>query len=164
MLGVVVVVMVCIAGCTTPAPPEPTPTEKNIVETAVDDGRFVTLVAALRGAGLDETLSDETKDYTVFAPTNDAFAALPEGTVEALLEEPEGQLKEILLYHVADGMYPAADVAAMDTIPTLQGSALTINATGDSVQVDGATVIIADVECSNGIIHVIDAVMIPPES
>lgn len=138
--------------------------KKNIVETAVDDGRFVTLLAAVRGAGLDAALADETKDYTVFAPTDDAFAALPEGTVEALLEDPEGGLKDVLLYHVADGMYPAAEVAAMDTIQTLQGSSLTIDASGDSVEVDGATVIIADVECSNGIIHVIDAVMIPPES
>lgn len=138
--------------------------KKNIVETAVDDGRFTTLVAAVQAAGLAGALADETKDYTVFAPTDDAFAALPEGTVEALLEEPEGQLKDILLYHVADGIYPAADVASMDTIATLQGSALTIDASGGNVQVDGATVIIADVECSNGVIHVIDAVMIPPES
>lgn len=138
--------------------------KKNIVETAVDDGRFTTLVAAVQAAGLAGALSDETKDYTVFAPTDDAFAALPEGTVDALLEDPEGQLKDILLYHVADGMYPAAEVAAMDSIATLQGSSLTIDASGGSVEVDGATVIIADVECSNGIIHVIDAVMIPEGS
>ena len=135
----------------------------NIVETAVADGRFTTLVAALQAAGLDTTLCDETKDFTVFAPTDDAFAALPEGTVETLLEDPEGQLTDILLYHVADGRYMAADVVTMESIDTLQGSPLTID-TSDGVMVDGATVIITDVTCSNGVIHVIDAVMIPPEA
>lgn len=135
----------------------------NVVETAVADGRFTTLVAAIQAADLATTLSDETKDFTVFAPTDDAFAALPEGTVAALLEEPEGQLTQILLYHVADGRYMAADVVTMDTIDTLQGSALAID-TADGVKVDSANVIITDVECSNGVIHVIDAVMIPPEA
>ncbi|KQC03564.1 MAG: hypothetical protein APR53_00945 [Methanoculleus sp. SDB] len=135
----------------------------NIIETAVSDGRFTTLVAAVQAAGLATTLSDEAKDFTVFAPTDDAFEALPEGTVDTLLEEPEGQLTQILLYHVADGRYMAADVMAMDTIETLQGSALTIDAS-DGVMVDGAIIIITDVECSNGVIHAIDAVMIPPEA
>ncbi len=135
----------------------------NIVETAVADGSFTTLVAAVQAAGLDSTLSDETRDFTVFAPTDDAFAALPAGTVEALLEEPEGTLTEILLYHVADGRLMATDVLAMDSIDTLQGTALVVD-TADGVMVDGATVIVTDVECSNGVIHVIDAVMIPPAS
>lgn len=135
----------------------------NIVETAVADGRFTTLVAAVQAAGLAETLSDETTDFTVFAPTDDAFAALPEGTLDTLLEDPEGQLTDILLYHVADGKLMAEEVVDMDTIDTLQGSALTVD-TSDGVKVDGATVIITDVECSNGVIHVIDAVMIPPEA
>jgi transforming growth factor-beta-induced protein len=135
----------------------------NIVETAVADGRFTTLVAAVQAAGLDGALSDETKDYTVFAPTDDAFAALPAGTVEALLEDPEGQLTDILLYHVVDGRFMASDVGSMDTIDTLQGSPLVIDTT-DGVTVGGANVIITDVECSNGVIHVIDAVLIPPES
>ncbi len=135
----------------------------NIVETAVADGRFTTLVAAVQAAGLGPTLSDETMDYTVFAPTDDAFAALPAGTVEALLEDPQGQLTDILLYHVAGGRFMASDVGSMDTIETLQGSALVID-TADGVTVGGANVIITDVECSNGVIHVIDAVLIPPES
>jgi len=135
----------------------------NIVETAVADGRFTTLVAAVQAAGLGPTLSDETMDYTVFAPTDDAFAALPAGTVEALLEDPQGQLTQILLYHVANGRFMASDVVTMDSILTLQGSALVIDTT-DGVMVDGANVIIADVECSNGVIHVIDAVLIPPAS
>lgn len=135
----------------------------NIVETAVADGRFTTLVAAVQAAGLDTTLSDETKDFTVFAPTDDAFAALPDGTLATLLGDPKGQLTQILLYHVADGRYMAADVVTMDTIDTLQGSALAID-TADGVKVDNANVIITDVECSNGVIHVIDDVMIPPEA
>ena len=135
----------------------------NIVETALADGRFTTLVAAVQAAGLDEALSDETKDYTVFAPTDDAFAALPAGTVEALLKDPQGQLTDILLYHVADGRIMAAELVTMDTIDTLQGTALVVDTT-DAVMVDSAKIIITDVECSNGVIHVIDAVMIPPAS
>jgi len=135
----------------------------NIVETAVANGNFATLVAALQAAGLDEALSDETKDFTVFAPTDDAFATLPAGTVEGLLEEPEGALTDILLYHVAEGRLWAADVLAMETIDTLEGTALVVDTT-DGVVVDGATVIVTDIECSNGVIHVIDAVMIPPAS
>ena len=137
--------------------------KSNIVETAAADGSFTTLVAALQAAGLDDALSDETKDYTVFAPTDDAFAALPAGTVEGLLEEPEGALTDILLYHVAEGRLMAADVIATDMIETLQGSPLVIE-TADGVTVNGATIIVTDVECSNGVIHVIDAVLIPPES
>ena len=135
----------------------------NIVETAVADGSFTTLVAAVQAAGLDGVLSDETKDFTVFAPTDDAFAALPAGTVEGLLEEPEGALTDILLYHVAEGRLMAADVVATDTIDTLQGSPLAVDTT-DGVMVDGATILVTDVECSNGVIHVIDAVLITPES
>ncbi|MBT8506873.1 hypothetical protein AZH53_00315 [Methanomicrobiaceae archaeon CYW5] len=135
----------------------------NIVETAVADGRFTTLVTAVQAAGLDGALSDETKDYTVFAPTDDAFAALPAGTVEGLLEEPEGALTDILLYHVAEGRLMAADVISTETIETLQGSPLTID-TAEGVKVNGAAILVTDVECSNGVIHVIDAVLIPPES
>ncbi len=169
MLGVLLVVTAVLAsGCTTTETPEatPTPTQtpvmKTIVETAQDAGTFTTLLAATDAAGLTETLSGEGP-FTVFAPTDDAFAALPEGTVAALLEEPKGQLREILLYHVADGRYMAADVITMDTIETLQGTALVVDTSG-GVMVDGANVITTDVECSNGVIHVIDAVMIPPES
>ncbi|WAI00465.1 fasciclin domain-containing protein [Methanogenium organophilum] len=175
MLGLMLVVAaVLVAGCTTSEPPAatptptptpattPTPAMKTIVETAEDAGSFTTLLTAVDAAGLTDTLSGEGP-YTVFAPTDDAFAALPEGTVDTLLEDPEGQLTDILLYHVADGKYMAADVITMDTIDTLQGSVLTID-TSDGVMVDSANVIITDVECSNGVIHVIDAVMIPPEA
>jgi transforming growth factor-beta-induced protein len=136
----------------------------NIVETAVADDRFETLVAALVAADLAITLGDENTDFTVFAPTDDAFDALPEGTLDALLAEPEGELTDILLYHVVSGRLMASDVAAAGSLETLEGSMLTVTATDDGVEVDGASVVIADIECSNGVIHVIDAVMLPPEA
>ncbi len=131
-----------------------------IVDVAVEAGSFETLVAAVEAAGLAETLSGEGP-FTVFAPTDEAFAALPEGLVDALLL-PENQeaLTEILTYHVLDGEVLAADVTAGD-VPTLQGEEITIS-TDDGVMVNEATVTAADVMASNGVIHVIDAVLVPP--
>ena len=97
--------------------------EATIVDIAVEDGRFNTLVAAVTAAGLAETLSGEG-EFTVFAPTDDAFAALPEGTVEALLEDPEGALKDILLYHVADALCPRRPLLPWILLTTLQGEAV----------------------------------------
>jgi uncharacterized surface protein with fasciclin (FAS1) repeats len=135
---------------------------KSIAEIAVEDGRFTTLVAALDAAGLVDTLAGEG-EFTVFAPTDDAFAALPEGTVASLLEDPEGALKDILLYHVAAGVVPAETVVTLDSVTTLQGEAVAINVADGQVKLnDSATVIITDIEASNGIIHVIDAVLLPP--
>jgi transforming growth factor-beta-induced protein len=168
---------VCIAGCAEeqpPVTPTPTPTptatpvptqlpaEKTIVETAIDAGSFSTLVSAVQAAGLVDTLNGEGP-FTVFAPTDDAFDALPDGTVAVLLADPQGRLTEILLYHVVPGNYMAADVATSGSLVTAEGSALAIDVSGGNVMVDGAQVIQADIECSNGVIHVIDAVMIPPE-
>lgn len=164
---------ILLAGCTTQPPvvtPTPTPTPvptptapplKSIVDTAVADGRFTTLVAALQAAKLDGTLSG-AGPFTVFAPTDDAFNKLPNGTVEALLQEPEGQLKQILLYHVVNGKVMAADVVKLTTATTVQGSDITINVTDGKVKVNTANVIITDIETSNGVIHVIDAVLTPP--
>jgi len=136
--------------------------EKSIVDIAVEDGRFTTLVAAVQAAGLAETLSGEG-EFTVFAPTDDAFAALPEGTVESLLEDPEGALKDILLYHVVGSAVPAETVVTLDSADTLQGEAVSIAVVdGEVVLNDSAKVIIPDIEASNGIIHVIDAVILPP--
>ena len=136
--------------------------EKSIVDIAVEDGRFTTLVAAVQAAGLAETLSGEG-EFTVFAPTDDAFAALPEGTVESLLEDPEGALKDILLYHVVGSTVPAETVVTLDSADTLQGEAVSIAVVdGEVVLNDSAKVIIPDIEASNGIIHVIDAVILPP--
>jgi len=135
---------------------------KSIAEIAVEDGRFTTLVTALDAAGLVETLSSEG-EYTVFAPTDDAFAALPEGTVASLLEDPEGALKDILLYHVAAGVVPAETVVTLDSATTLQGEDVAISIVDGQVMLnDNAMVIITDLEASNGIVHVIDAVILPP--
>jgi len=145
--------------------PMPEPTEEaapTIVEIAVEDGRFTTLVAAVQAAGLVDTLNSDGP-FTVFAPTDDAFAALPDGTVESLLEDPEGALTQILLYHVIGAAVPAADVVELDSATTVQGEEISIEVVGGSVILNGAVeVIITDIEASNGIIHVIDAVLLPP--
>lgn len=135
-----------------------TKTDKNIVEVAVDAGSFQTLVAAVQAAGLAETLANGGP-FTVFAPTDDAFAALPEGTVEALLEDTE-KLKAILLFHVVSGAVTAADAAGIESAETLQGSTLRID-TSHGVKINDATVVQADVMASNGVIHVIDKVLLP---
>jgi uncharacterized surface protein with fasciclin (FAS1) repeats len=135
----------------------------SIAEIAVEDGRFTTLVTALQAAGLAETLSGEG-EYTVFAPTDEAFAALPEGTVESLLEDPDGALSNILLYHVVDGAVPAEAVVTLDSAETLSGETVTIEVTDDGqVVLNGnAQVMITDIQAANGIIHVVDAVLMPP--
>ncbi len=139
--------------------PEPLP---SIAEIAAGDPNFSTLVAALDAAGLVETLAGEGT-FTVFAPTNDAFAALPEGTVEALLEDPQGDLTDILLYHVVDGVARAADVVGMTEATTLNGAPIAIAVVDGSVQLnESVNVVTTDIEASNGVIHVIDAVLLPP--
>ena len=131
----------------------------NIVEVAAGAGQFETLLAAATAAGLADTLANDGP-FTVFAPTDEAFAALPEGTVEGLLEDPEA-LSEILLYHVVPGKVLAADVVSLTTATTVQGSDVAISVDGDSVRVDAANVVSTDIEASNGVIHVIDAVILP---
>ncbi|MGM0915680.1 MAG: fasciclin domain-containing protein [Pseudomonadota bacterium] len=135
--------------------------KKDIVDTAVEAGQFETLVAAVQAAGLVETLKGEGP-FTVFAPTDEAFAALPEGTVESLLEEENrDQLQSILTYHVVSGKIMAEDAMAADSATTVQGQDLTITTMDGSVMIDDATVIQADIETSNGVIHVIDSVLMP---
>ncbi|MCC1482412.1 fasciclin domain-containing protein [Roseibaca sp. Y0-43] len=131
---------------------------KTIVDIAVEDGRFTTLVAAVTAAGLAETLSGEGP-FTVFAPTDDAFAALPEGTVEGLLEDIP-TLTSILTYHVVPGAVMSGDLTDGMMPETVNGQTVEIGV-GDAVTVDGATVILADIEASNGVIHVIDQVILP---
>jgi PKD repeat protein len=140
--------------------PAPVPGQ-TIVEKLVADGRFKTLVAAVQAAKLDGTLSG-AGPFTVFAPTDAAFAKLPAGTVDNLLKDPEGQLKQILLYHVASGSVKAADVVKISSVKTVQGGSAAVTVTKDGVMVDGAKVTQTDIIGSNGVIHVIDAVMIPP--
>lgn len=133
----------------------------DIVDTAVAAGSFTTLVAAVQAAGLVDTLKGEGP-FTVFAPTDDAFAALPEGTVADLLK-PENidTLRAILTYHVVPGKVMSGDIAGQELMATtVQGGSLSINAT-DGVMVDGAHVVQADIAASNGVIHVIDAVLMP---
>jgi uncharacterized surface protein with fasciclin (FAS1) repeats len=125
----------------------------------VGDDRFETLVAALTAADLVDTLQGEGP-FTVFAPTDEAFEALPDGILDALLEDKDA-LTEVLLYHVVPGKVLAADVVTLDEAGTVQGEKLTITVDGEDVMVNEAQVIIPDVEASNGVIHVIDAVLIP---
>jgi uncharacterized surface protein with fasciclin (FAS1) repeats len=132
---------------------------KDIVDTAVADGRFTTLATALEAAGLIDTLKGEGP-FTVFAPTDDAFAKLPEGTVAGLLEDIP-TLTNILLYHVVAGKVPAADVVNLSSADTVLGQPVSISVNGDTVNVGDAQVVITDIETSNGIIHVIDTVLIP---
>lgn len=138
---------------------ETTNTNKSIVETAIGAGQFQTLVAAVKTAGLVETLSGNGP-FTVFAPTDEAFAALPEGTIEALLKDKEG-LTKILTYHVVAGKVTAADVAKLISAKTVEGQSLAIAANGKGVLVDNSKVVAADIMCANGVIHVIDAVLMP---
>ncbi|PIR96084.1 MAG: fasciclin [Candidatus Doudnabacteria bacterium CG10_big_fil_rev_8_21_14_0_10_42_18] len=131
---------------------------KNIVEVASDNNDFSTLVTAVKAAGLAETLSGEGP-FTVFAPTNDAFAKLPEGTVENLLKDKD-KLTQILTYHVVPGKIMAKDVLNLKSAKTVQGGEISID-TNDGVKVDNANIIQTDIEASNGVIHVIDSVIMP---
>ena len=135
--------------------------KKDIVETAIADGRFETLVAALEATDLDSTLKGEGP-YTVFAPTDDAFGKLPDGTVEALLNDIP-TLKDILLYHVVAGKVMADDVVKLTSATTVLGKPVTISVSGSIVKVNDAKVTVTDIECSNGVIHVIDTVLLPPK-
>jgi uncharacterized surface protein with fasciclin (FAS1) repeats len=134
---------------------------KDIVDTAVASDDFKTLVAAVKAAGLVETLKGEGP-FTVFAPTDAAFAALPEGTLDDLLKpESKDKLTAILTYHVVPGKVMAADVITLKSAKTVQGDEVAITVDGDKVKVDGANVTTTDIDCSNGVIHVIDAVILP---
>lgn len=138
----------------------------DIVDTAVDAGSFTTLVTASQATGLDTALKGPGP-FTVFAPTDEAFAALDSDLLTYLLDNPT-ELAEVLLYHVVSGNLKAADVLELGCLKTLQGGLLTIDTTSDKalasplgVRIDGANITVVDIECSNGIIHVIDAVLIP---
>lgn len=178
LLSVLFVLALVLAACApaaapepTPAPtieptpeptPEPAPELGTIVDIAVADGRFTTLVAAVQAAELVETLSGEGP-FTVFAPTDDAFAALPEGTLETLLQPENKQaLTDILLYHVVAGKVMAADVVGLSSATTVLGEDVTVRVDMGNVYINDAQVIITDIEASNGVIHVIDAVILPP--
>jgi len=136
---------------------------KTIVEIAAGNKDFSTLVAAVKAAGLVETLSGKDS-LTVFAPTNAAFEKLPKGTVESLLKpENKSKLVAILTYHVVPGKVMAADVVKLSKAKTVQGQEVKIKAGADGVMVDGAKVVTTDIVAKNGVIHVIDAVILPKE-
>lgn len=143
-----------------PAPPAP-PQQNDIVDTAVNAGSFKTLVAAVQAAGLVDTLKGEGP-FTVFAPTDEAFSKLPAGTVEDLLKpENKDKLVSVLTYHVVPGKVLAADVVNLKTAPTVNGKEAPVTVGGGKVQIGNANVIKTDISCSNGVIHVIDAVILP---
>ncbi len=174
--SIMLILAILVTGCMPPpmapaAPtvaPEPTavpeaaPMAMDIVDTAIADGRFTTLVAAVQAAGLVETLKG-AGPFTVFAPTDEAFGKLPAGTVEGLLAEP-AKLKDILLYHVVAGKVMAADVVNLTSADTVLGQPVTITVMDGQVKINDATVIITDIETSNGVIHVIDSVLLPPSN
>ena len=138
--------------------------KKDIVDTAVEAGQFQTLAAALAAAGLVETLKGDGP-FTVFAPTDEAFAALPAGAVETLLlPENKDQLTSILTYHVVPGKVKAADVVKLDSATTVNGADVSITVNDGKVMINDATVTTADVKASNGVIHVIDKVIMPPSN
>lgn len=133
---------------------------KDIVDTAVAAGSFNTLATALKAAGLVETLKGKGP-FTVFAPTDDAFRKLPAGTLEKLLAD-KAQLTKVLTYHVVAGKVLAADVVKLKEAKTVEGSSVKISVKDGKVKVDGANVVKTDVGASNGVIHVLDAVILPP--
>ena len=142
-----------LAGCGT--------CDKTVVENAVNNENFSTLVAAVKAAGLAETLSG-SGPFTVFAPTNAAFEKLPAGTVEKLLKpENKGQLVKVLTYHVVPGKVMAKDVVKLNKATTVEGSDVAIAVSGGTVTVDNAKVIKTDINSGNGVIHVIDTVILP---
>jgi transforming growth factor-beta-induced protein len=173
-LSVFLVLALVLAACAPAPAPEPTPVEteepaeipepdpQTIVDIAVADGRFETLVTALLEADLAETLAGEGP-FTVFAPTDDAFGQLPEGTLEALLADIPA-LTDILLYHVVSGEVLAEDVVALESAETLLGERVNIQVEDGMVYINDAQVIITDIVADNGVIHVIDSVLLPPES
>jgi len=134
------------------------PQAKDIVDTAVAAGSFKTLAKALEAAGLIETLKGNGP-FTVFAPTDEAFAKLPAGTLDALLKD-KAKLTAVLTYHVVPGKVMAADVVKLKEAKTVQGQSIKIDTTS-GVKVDGANVVKTDIACSNGVIHVIDSVILP---
>ena len=170
MVVALMVVPLVIAACgstteeaASPTPsPSPTMAQKDIVDTAVEAGSFTTLVTAVQAAGLEETLRGEGP-YTVFAPTDEAFAAVPKETLDALLADPKGALTDVLTYHVVPGKVMSTDLSDGMQAETVNGQPLDITIEDDgTVMINEATVVTADIETANGVIHVIDTVLVPP--
>lgn len=159
-IGTMAAVMMTVAAA---APRAASADPKDIVDTAVAAGSFTTLAKALAAADLVDTLKG-SGPFTVFAPTDAAFAKLPAGTVESLLKpENKKKLQRILTYHVVAGKVTAADVVKLQSAKAVSGDTITIKTQGGGVQVDGAQVVKTDIAASNGVIHVIDAVILPKD-
>lgn len=163
--GAVVALALAACGGETPGAADPTTSgtvaKADIVATAEGAGSFKTLLAAIKAAGLEATLHGEGP-FTVFAPTDEAFKKLPPGTVESLLKpENKEKLKAILTYHVVAGKVPAADALKLTSAKTVNGKELRLTASGTDLKVGSANVVKADVMATNGVIHVIDAVLLP---
>jgi len=169
VIALLVAVPLVLAACgsssdssTPAASPSPSMAAKDIVDTAVAAGDFTTLATALEAAGLVDTLKGEGP-YTVFAPTDAAFAAVPKETLDALLADPKGALTDVLTYHVVAGKVMASDLSDGMMIDTVNGAQLEVKINADgTVMIGDATVTTADIETSNGVIHVIDTVLVPP--
>jgi transforming growth factor-beta-induced protein len=159
---IIVAISIVLSGCSESEHKQMSSWAKHdIVDTAVSADDFNTLVAAVKAAGLVETLKGEGP-FTVFAPTDEAFGKLPQGTVEDLLKpQNKHKLVSILTYHVVPGKVMAADVVNLSHAKTVNGQSLSIKTYGSTVRVDNANVIKTDIECSNGVIHVIDTVVLP---
>lgn len=159
MNWMVLAVVLCGAASGVLPPKESEAAEMDLVDTAVSAGSFKTLAQALTAADLVETLKGDGP-YTVFAPTDAAFAKLPQGTLDTLLKD-KAKLTKVLLYHVVPGAVRASDVVNLEEAATAQGQLLRIETSGAGVQINDANVIKADIEASNGVIHVVDTVLIP---
>ena len=160
LVGLIVAILLVglISGCVEEEKEEK---PKNIVETASSNDDFETLVTAVVAAGLDGTLSDESAEFTVFAPTDDAFGDLDTVFLNNLVENDTANLTSILTYHVVSGIVMSTDLSDGMTVETVEGSTINITIQDGKVFINDAQVILADIECSNGIIHVIDTVILP---
>ena len=159
-IGILLIATIGFSGCVTEEETE----EMNIVETATDNDDFNTLVDALIAAGLDDTLSDEESEFTVFAPTDAAFGKLDSGFLTNLVNNDITTLTKILTYHVVSGTVLSTDLSDGMRAETVQGKYINIEIANGNVFIEDAMVTTADIECSNGVIHVIDTVMVPKDN
>jgi uncharacterized surface protein with fasciclin (FAS1) repeats len=158
--GMALVALLALAACSGDGTPD-LQTESPIPEVAREAGNFTTLLAAIEAAELAESLSGPGP-FTVFAPTDEAFSALPAGTVESLLEpENREQLIEVLTYHVAPGEYPSSALTSIVTLKMLNGETAAVSVGSETATIDGANIVGTDITASNGLVHVIDAVILP---
>lgn len=156
------ILLISFTGVAYAAPPAQTQSQKGLIEAAREAGHFTTLIQALEAANLSDRLANEGP-FTIFAPTDEAFAALPAGTLDDLFANPEA-LRNVLSYHVVEGNVAATDLMNMDTVSTLQGASAEVSVEGETVMIGGAKVLDTGIQASNGVIYTIDTVLMPPGS